>query len=209
MSLRFSKTITRQLLLATCLLLVGLSSAVYGDSMEIEVRGIDGALLENVEAQTRSFRITGNIRMSKRRLKNYREEMERRAAVALRPFGYYHASVRGSWNGQGESGRVLVLDIDRGEPVRVADYSVQITGPGASEPELQNWQADWPLTPERRLNQAIWEEQKNLALSIAEAQGYLNAAFSEQTIPLDLTKNRADLILTLETGPQAIMGTVS
>ncbi len=209
MATRFSKTLIHRLLLAACLSLAVPVPTVFADSIEIVIRGIDGALLQNVEAQTRSFRISANTRLSGKRMDRYRTDMEQRAAAALRPFGYYHANVRGSWNGQGDSGRVLILDIDEGDPVRVAEYTVQLTGPGASERVLREWQSEWPLTDGRRLNQATWEEQKNQALNLAESRGYLSAAFSEQSIRLDLLQNRASLTLILDTGPQAVMGTVT
>jgi translocation and assembly module TamA len=79
---------------------------------------------------------------------------------------------------------------------------------GASDESLLEWKANWPLTAGAVLNQAEWEEQKATALNLAEAHGYLGANFTEQTIELDLDQNRASLSLHLDTGEQAVMGSI-
>jgi translocation and assembly module TamA len=56
------------------------------------------------------------------------------------------------------------------------------------------------------MNQATWRQEKDRALEIATAEGYLLAGYTEHVIELDLVRNEAKLALVLDTGPQAVFG---
>jgi len=196
---------TLRTLLFACLLA---ASPAYGNQLEIVVQGVEDPLLANVRARTQSFRISGNTRLLRRRLEQMRADAERRAGSALRPFGYYHAVVSSELHSTGDNNWEIILLIDKGPPVIISDYRVNVSGPGDGDESLLDWKANWPLTSGVILNQATWEEQKENALSLAEAHGYLGAGFKEQVIELDLVQNRANLILTLDTGEQAVMGSI-
>jgi translocation and assembly module TamA len=205
----FFRTVVRRLPAAVCLTLAAAAmSPVHGDQLDIVVRGIDSPLRDNVEARTRSFRIAGNARLSGRRLEKIRSDAERRAATALRPFGYYQPAVRGKIHSTGDRAWRLELHVDKGLPILVENYRIEVTGSGAVDKSLQEWKVAWPLTSGAILNQAVWEEQKADALIRAERSGYLGAVFSEHEIELDLVRLRANLTLVLESGPQAVMGNV-
>jgi translocation and assembly module TamA len=196
-------------LLVACLLAACLSaSPAYGDQLEIVVQGVEDPLLANVLARTQSFRISGNTRLLRRRLEQMRADAERRAGSALRPFGYYHAVVSSELRSTGDNNWELILLIDRGPPVIISDYRVDVSGPGDGDQSLLDWKANWPLTHGLILNQATWEEQKENAISLAETHGYLGAGFKKQVIELDLVQNRASLVLLLDTGEQAVMGSI-
>jgi translocation and assembly module TamA len=201
--------IPRRFLLPACLLAALLLAApAYGGQLEIVVQGVEDPLLANVQARTQSFGVSGNTRLSRRRLEQYRADAERRSGSALRPFGFYHAVISSELRSTGDDTWEIVLMIDKGPPVIITDYQVEIGGPGDHDKSLLDWKANWPLTSGSVLNQADWEEQKATALDLAEAHGYLGASFTEQRIELDLEQNRASLFLHLDTGEQAVMGTI-
>ncbi|MDH4000484.1 MAG: BamA/TamA family outer membrane protein [Xanthomonadales bacterium] len=185
-----------------------LAASAVADELELVVNGVDGDMLKNVQARTQSFRIEGNTRLSRRRLEGIMADAELQAAAALRPFGYYHAETRSELIAVAERSWRIVLTVDKGPPIIISDYSVRLTGDGSADQGLLDWQADWPLTDGQVLNQVRWEELKEAALRLCSAHGYLNARFSEQQIRLDLLNNQASLVLTLDTGMQALMGTI-
>jgi len=195
-------------LLLLVLIAVTSVTPVSADELEIVVQGVEGRLLENVKARTRSFQISANTQLSRKRLEKQQSDARRRAASALRPFGYYHPVIQSELRPTGDKSWEITLRIDKGPAVVIDNYRVVINGPGHADPDLLEWQANWPLTSGRVLNQPAWEEQKSSALGLAEAHGYLGASFSQQVIELDLEQNKADLILVLETGEQAVMGSV-
>jgi translocation and assembly module TamA len=180
----------------------------FGDQLDIVVQGVEDPLLSNVRARTQSFRVSANTRLSRRRLENISADAERRAVSALRPFGYYHSTVSSELRSAADRHWEIILTVDKGAPVIVSDFQVEISGMGSSDQSLLEWKRNWPLTTGAVLNQAYWEDQKQAALDLAEAHGYLGASFTEQIIRLDLEQNRASLSLNLDTGEQAVMGSV-
>jgi len=193
-------------LLLVCLGLLLTARLAGADELTIEVKGIKGAPLTNVQARVEPFRLTGNARLSRRKLEEIQESTERRARSALQPYGYYHSTITSEISRSGERAWLLQLRIKPGPPVRVANLALELTGPGADLPELATWKSEWPLQSGARLNQAKWESEKQKALDIAEDNGYLGAVFSEHRLEVDLEKNQASLFLTLDTGIQAVMG---
>jgi translocation and assembly module TamA len=200
---------TGKLLRVALLLTAGLLALpAWGDTLEFSVKGVEEPLLSNVESRITPFRVAGNNRLSRRRLAEHQEDAERRATSALRPFGYYHAQVDSELVANGDTDWKIILRIEKGPPVLISSLSLEITGPGQNDSGLQSWLSDWPMKKNDVLNQATWEEQKATALTRAEEHGYLNAAFSQHVIELDLEQNRADIRLLLETGEQAVMGSI-
>lgn len=179
------------------------------DELGIEVEGIRDPLLANVLARVTPLQVSGNIRLSKRRLQRIAEQAEREAALALRPYGFYKADVAASMLAEGEDRWRMKLRIDPGPALTVGSAFIDVTGPGATLVELASWKRDWPLPPGRILDQTVWEAQKQRALDLAETEGFLGAEFSEHLLAIDLDKNTASLRLVLETGQQAVMGTIS
>ena len=199
----------RQGLSRACLLLgLMLAAPLCADRLEIVVRGVEDPLLGNVKARTQSFRVAGKTRLTRRRLENMRADAERRATAALRPFGFYHPAIRSEVRSTGDRTWEIVLDIQRGPAVIVSDYRVEVHGPGEADQTLLDWKTAWPLTAGSVLNQRTWGEEMEEALRLAEAHGYLGAEFVERKIELDLEQNRAGLTLILDTGEQAVMGSI-
>ncbi len=185
----------------------GLSQETAG--LELEVAGIGGAAAENIVnsigSSWSSVRGLGNQRSQRRLLRS----IEADAALALRPFGFYHASVAGTLEPlEGERWRVK-LAVEPGPVVEIAGVDVQVTGAGSEDAVFQQWLANWPLQPGDVLEQGIWEAEKVTVLDRALERGFIEAGFVEQRIALDLELNRAELTLILDTGQQALFGSIS
>jgi translocation and assembly module TamA len=201
--------VLKSLVLAV-LFLVGIQGAgdIRADELEVAISGVEEPILSNVRAFVSPFRFTGTGRLTKRRLEQLRLESERNARLALRPFGYYHASVTSTVAVTGDRAWRLDVRITPGPPLIVAESRVEIEGPGAGIRGLRKWRQDWPLRQGRVLVQPTWESEKERALDIAFDNGYLLAAFPRSSMKADLEKNEARLDLLLDTGEQAVMGEV-
>jgi len=178
------------------------------DELTIDIQGVEEPVLSNVRNRVEPFRLTGNARLSRRRREELRQEAERNARRALRPFGYYHPSISTRLKQQAERSWLLELDIVPGPPVVIEEALLEIDGPGTSLPELQAWKSAWPLPEGSTLVQPDWDQQIQRALDIANDNGYLLAEFTTRRMEVDLEQNRATLMLSLETGEQAVMGEV-
>ncbi|MEJ8569725.1 autotransporter assembly complex protein TamA [Elongatibacter sediminis] len=192
--------------LAACLLLV--SAPGRADSIDVRVRGLEGAMRTNVKDTVEAYETGGDIRLSARRLQDISDNVARKAGEALRPFGYYHASARTELSESKAGDWLLEVHVETGPPVIIETVTVEVTGDGVDLEELETWRDDWPLEAGDRLDQRTWEEQKRIALEHAESSGYLGARFVEHRIEADLVRNSATLKLVLDTGPRAVLGSV-
>jgi translocation and assembly module TamA len=202
--------IRRSLLRGLLLLLISacLAPAAGASELEVTVNGVDGALEENVRAHVGSLWISGAALSSERRRRELISQEELSAAQALRPLGFYQPTIAGRLERQDDERWVLILDIDRGPPVRIRDTVLEVTGPGASEAVVQEWRDAWPLPLGEILDQGVWRTQKAEVIDTVASEGYLAAEIVESTIALDLLENEAVLTLRVDTGPQYVMGEV-
>jgi len=179
------------------------------DELTIHVSGLKEPELSQVSNRVAAFDFTGTARLSPRRLRKLVQDVEKEAAQAMRPYGYYHAEASSKLSEEKENTWRLDLEVVPGPPMLVVASTVELTGDGAALPELKQWRKNWPLGVGRRLDQTVWETGKQAALDLAQAAGYLNAAFTQHTIQADLDRNKAITALVLDTGVQAVIGKVS
>jgi translocation and assembly module TamA len=191
------------------LLLLALGGRSSADELRIVLEGAPEPLLANIRTRVGSLEVTGDGRLSQRRLRRLSEAAEREAVQALRPYGYYHAAATSTLNSAGEKSWRLVVNLNPGPPQVVAGSTIEIVGPGSGLADIQEWKATWPLGAGRVMDQTVWESEKQDALDLLESQGYLAAEFVEHRIEMDLENHTAATRLVLDTGPQAVMGEVT
>jgi translocation and assembly module TamA len=191
------------------ILLTMVPGRLPADELTFVIDGIAEPELSNVLSRVQSFRLTRSSTFSKRSLENLRHKSEQRAREALRPYGYYQATVKSEVRKTPDGGWVLELHVAPGPPLVIRELNLELRGDGSKLKKLQKWQAEWPLTVGKRLIQPQWEKQKQKALDISDDYGYLLAAFTQHELAVDLERNEAALTLILETGEQAVMGEVS
>jgi len=176
------------------------------DEVNFVITGVSDPLLSNVRSHVEDFGFTGRPRVTAGQVEELAESSRERATAALKPFGYYRPNISASVASAGRERWRINLRVEPGPPIRVARATVEVRGDGTRQEELREWRENWPLGPGTILNQAVWDEQKQNALSLAFTEGYLNAAFVVHKLELDLTRNEAALTLILDTGEQAVFG---
>ena len=168
---------------------------------------ISESVRANIRAHVSAYRFVGARRLSPQRTQRLADRAAEEAAAALRPFGYYQARVEPTLErDEAADAWTLTLTVDPGPPLRVAEVAVQVTGPGAEDPQLRTWARGFPVTRGERLDQREWEEAKARGEETARARGYFAAEYTEHRIEVDLESNTARLALTLETGARAVFG---
>jgi translocation and assembly module TamA len=191
------------------MLLTMIPGRLPADELKFVINGVMEPELSSVRNRVEPFRITRSSKFSKRFLENQRRNSGRRAREALRPYGYYHATVTSEIKKMGQDGWVIALHITPGPPLVIRELNLELQGDGSRLEELRAWQANWPLVVGKRLIQPQWEKQKQKALEISNDNGYLLAEFTQHKLAVDLERNEATLTLTLAIGEQAVMGEVS
>lgn len=178
------------------------------DNLRFEVSGIDEPLSTNVLNQVASFKVGRRVRLSQQDAELVQAEAMNKARQAVRPYGYYHAEVAAQIEAIGDEDWVLKLDVRRGAPTLVQAADIAVIGDGERLGTLTQWRSKWPLGAGKILDQTVWENQKQRALALARADGYLGANFEQQSIALNLQEKTAHLTLTLNTGPRFLMGEI-
>jgi translocation and assembly module TamA len=176
------------------------------DPVEFEVQGVEGAAQKNVrEALALPAGLVRDGKVDRFWLDRFAGQAAQKARLALQPYGYYHAQVGVSIHEKGGSYRLLV-QVTPGEPVRVAEVAVGITGAGAGEPELGSTLRSFPLAKGEVLVQPDYERAKSNLRSRAVGLGYLDADFTRHEIRIAPGELSARVALTLETGERYRFG---
>jgi translocation and assembly module TamA len=172
------------------------------------IHGVDDPLKSNILSHVDTLQLGPQARLADRDFDRVLEDAISKAKIALRPYGYYAPVVTGRIRRNSEGQPVLGLTVNPGLPITIESLHLEIVGEGAASHNLRSWQRNWPLREGVVLNQVVWEQQKHRAIELTDSIGYLSAEFTEHTLEIDLERNRANIRLTLDTGPRFIMGDI-
>lgn len=185
------------------------SAVLCADEVEYAVSGIDEPMLSNVLNHVSAYRVGSGARLNSRLRRKMVADAENAATDAMRPYGYFNPVVSVQFSEVEARKWILRVDVQAGPPVTVTDLQLELTGQGSRLESLDEWYRSFPLTEGEVLNQQAWDRVKLDAFELLEEEGYLKAEFTRHTIRVDPVANTARLELVLDTGPQAVMGTVT
>jgi len=193
-------------LMATMLLVASANAGAA--ELRYEVSGISDPLLANVLSHVEAFSVRRQSDVSQADYDDILADAISKAEIALRPFGYYKSTVNGRIVPKGKGDIVVSLTITVGSPVLVDQVTIEVVGEGSGQGRVTSWRNSWPLTAGKVLDQTVWEERKQTILTQLGRVGYLAAAYTEHRLELDLENNRANLLLTLDTGKMYLFGDI-
>lgn len=170
------------------------------EPVEIVVSGIEGDALKNVqESLVLPAGVVRDGKVDQSWLDRFARQAVTTTATALEPYGYYRAVVTVTVETEGERQRLLVKVV-AGEPLRLGEVLVDVTGPGRRENRLRRLVETFPLKKGDVLLQQQYEEAKSGLKSRAQELGYLDAEFSRHEIRIDRSAEHATIALVLDTG---------
>jgi translocation and assembly module TamA len=185
------------------------SAVICADQVKYQVTGVEDPMLTNVVNHVSTFRIGGGAKLNSRLRRKLIEDTEAASIKAMRPYGYFHPVIAVDISAI-ETGEWLVsVSIKAGPAVVVQDLQIELIGSGSDSPEMRAWLKAFPLKEGQLLNQQLWDRAKLDAIYLLESKGFLSAGFSRHSIRVDPVANTARLELTLDTGPQAVIGKVT
>jgi len=187
--------------------LLSLPAQAAGE-LEIVVRGVDDPLRTNIINHIGALRFGKQTRLADKDFDRFLATSIDDAKEALRPYGYYAPEISGRMRRDSDGKAILELDVQRGAPIIIESLRVEIVGAGSESRRLRDWRRNYPLEEGKRLNQVVWEEQKQAAIGISDSIGFLGAEFTTHTLEVDLERNRANAILILDTGSRYVMGDI-
>jgi len=176
--------------------------AALSSQAPVEVRGLEEAPRDNVLALiTPALTPPDATSPDPFRLRQVSRQAPRLVAEALAPFGYYAPTTTARIEGES-----LVLEIDPGEPVRIARIETALEG--VDSPPLRRALARFPLATGDTLRHESYEKGKEDILAAARDLGFLDAHFTRHEVRVDPPAGRAEISLTLASGPLYRVGAI-
>ncbi|WP_025626314.1 autotransporter assembly complex protein TamA [Vibrio parahaemolyticus] len=183
-------------------IIVGLlvvSQSAYAD-VSLKLKGIDGALEDNVKAYLSSIPekdYSTSLRFQAR--------LDQSITEALNALGYYHAKISYSIS---EGNDELIVNIHKGLPVKIKVMDVVISGEAKEDEEFANLIAKSPLKVGRILNQGEYDSLKSGIRNLALQRGYFNGDFKLNKLEVILELNEANVRLHYDSGIRYHFGPV-
>src|SRR5690348_6167623 len=160
---------------AALLIAVGLtagSPAFAG--IAIDIRGVDDEIANNVSAYLSLTRYKDRD-VDSALMNRLHDRIDREVREALQPFGYYRPTVHSNVAPRPKGAWSVVIQIDPGQPVILQQVEVEVTGPGAADPQFRRILDNPRLHRGERLLHAAYEDTKSDLQRVAATSGYLDA----------------------------------
>ena len=171
------------------------------EPIEVVVEGLEGDVLKNVgDMLVLPYGLVQEGKVDRLWLERFARQADEKVLAAMEPYGYYGARVATTIEEVRSGAYRLRVSVVPGEPVRVAEVTLALHGPGADEEPLQRQTAAFPLGKGDVLLQQKYEEAKGMLLSGAQELGYLDADFITHEIRIVRATSTARIRLELETG---------
>ncbi|EPB6519746.1 autotransporter assembly complex family protein [Vibrio parahaemolyticus] len=179
--------------------LLVVSQSAYAD-VSLKLKGIDGALEDNVKAYLSSIPekdYSTSLRFQAR--------LDQSITEALNALGYYHAKISYSIS---EGNDELIVNIHKGLPVKIKVMDVVISGEAKEDEEFANLIAKSPLKVGRILNQGEYDSLKSGIRNLALQRGYFNGDFKLNKLEVIPELNEANVRLHYDSGIRYHFGPV-
>ena len=195
--------------LAIALSAVFAAVPAHAASVKTRIEGVDNKeILKNIEVTLSIIREKKRKGLTDADVAQLHHRAPLEIQKAVEPFGYYRAQVDAALQDRGGGSFEARYRVTLGEPVRVRDVHVAVTGEGKSRHPFPKLVAEFPLKPGDVLDQRFYTHAKSAFASAAADSGYLDADFTSSAIRLFTEQNVADIDLTLDTGPLYHFGAV-
>ncbi len=173
----------------------------------VEIRGIDGAMANDVRAALSLEDAIGK-QVSDRRLDYLLEEAETETRNALEPYGYYSPQIRVTPSSD-RNALVVTVDVQRGEPVIVRKVAYGIEGPGADDQYLTQDIGKVRPVPGQVFDQSAYEAGKTAITQRLAQRGYFDSDFISHKVEVTRAAHAADVDLRWTSGERYEMGPVT
>ena len=201
----------------------GLSSAA--DSLHVEIKGIEGDLLDNVEtylgiaqkADKDKKGLFSTFSQGKKKTEPQWDErsirrMHRMAPQeirrALQPFGYYSPEIDAALAQKGGIWQAVYV-IDRGPPTMLRQVQIDVSGEGRDLPAVKAALSSIRIEPGRQLDHREYERAKSALSDTLYQAGFVDAKFTRSEFRVNPEKRQADLFLLMTSGPQFHFGPIT
>jgi translocation and assembly module TamA len=174
-------------------------------NISIDVNGVGGDMKRNVLTFLSLQRYANRDDLSADTVERIAQRAISEAKSALKPFGYYEPKIAWNLKEEGRNWRATIT-VDPGEPVRLTEVDLQVTGPGERDPLFTNVMKRSTLKVGDQLNHPAYERIKGELERTAASYGYLDAKLERHELRVDPAGKAASARLLLSTGPRYRFG---
>ena len=198
--------------LALVLTLLFLTAALCfgaGPSVRFEFSGnLSEAQQQNVAGRLSLGKLKEQPAVSEEQFLRLYALVNREAAKALEPFGFYSPAITAG-KAQENGVWVVRLHIQTGPPVVIRSVFIDVAGEGEKDPALTKAVKAFSLRQGEVLDHQRYEEAKDALIASALDSGYLKAVFRGSRVAVRRKDSSADIKLHVITGPQYVYGPVT
>jgi len=198
------------LLLSILLLALAGTAHARGTIDKVNIEGLDSGddaeMIENIEVSLSLFQTIGKPQ-GESRLEYLLNQAQDQTRTALEPFGYYSPTITIDAPRNGDKLNV-VIHVDKGEPVRVRNSHIVLTGWAEDDQYLQRDVRDFQPAIGAVFNHTQYEASKiRITRRLAE-RGYFDADFTQRRVEVTRAEHAADIDLSWDSGRRYDMGPV-
>tara|TARA_R110000868_G_scaffold367519_2_gene630515 strand:+ start:596 stop:2311 length:1716 start_codon:yes stop_codon:yes gene_type:complete len=194
------------LIAASCAMLVLLPAyAVPTPALKVEVSGLSGEMLTNVESRLSIER--GNIEGSYTadNVRKFSDTSQKAVREAMSPYGYFNPTMRTRVKRDGRDW-VVKYRVNQGKPVRVTSVEVNITGSGAQNKKILRTAKQFPLKKGDVFNSTIYSTARDKLFDVVSNEGYIKALSGESKVLVNTDTNKAVIKLVIDTKERYYFG---
>jgi len=200
--------IQKQLVLLVSLILISTSCWADSESLRVDILGLKGAALTNVQTRLEVVKSSYNNQLTTTNIKLFYTAAPKNIKNALEPYGYFRAKVHSQLIHQDHLW-IARFVIEPGRPLTITKLDLQLSGPGQNVPELKKLIDDFPISPGQIFLTEHYNQAKEQLFSVANNQGYLKAFFEKKIISIDLRNYTCVIVLHFDTGPRYYFGDIT
>jgi translocation and assembly module TamA len=189
------------------LLLLTVAALPAQAGIKVSVEGVQGELLRNVRLFLSVERYSDRVDIDQDMMQRLYDRIDGEVKDALHPFGYYEPTVAADFRAAGKDWQVAI-EIEPGEPVRIRELRIEVTGAGSTDPVFDTLRNQNLLRIGGRLNHGDYEKIKGELELTALINGYLAERLAQTEMRTDATRHAASINLELDTGPRYRFGKI-
>ncbi len=177
--------------------------------VRVQIEGVEGDVRDNVRALLALARADDEgEKLPPSRIRQLYRGGNRQIRLALQPYGFYQPLIHGTLSLDGDTWTARYL-IHPGPATMVRRVDVEVTGPGAEEPGIQQAADLFRQQQGDTLSHLRYEAAKLSLLTVATDSGYLDAGLDSTVILVDSTADTASIVVRFHTGPLMHFGPVT
>ena len=178
-----------------------LSSTLAFADVSLEIKGLDGALEDNVDAYLSAIpeeEYSVSLRFQSR--------LESMIKEALNALGYYHPDITFTHS---EDDTEMTVTVEPGEPVVIYTSDIILTGEAKDDPDFLALIAKSNLSKGSTLNHGNYDSLKSSIRNLGLAKGYFDGAYDLSKLEVAPELNRAYVRLHYNSGIRYHFGTTT